>query len=390
MRPNIRQVAERAGVSRTTVSNVLLGRQGVVAPEKFELVLRIVKELDYVPVRPSLQNRHNETRVIALPLDEPGKIGWGINTGTYIGMCQAAMANNYDVMMLLRPNPDWAKERGQVQLLDRRSDGIVFASPHIGESQAVFETLVRHDIPTVVCYRRDVPDCVAWVDPDNLSIVEQQLDHLMEMGHRRIGYLTDGVERLFDTVERQRYFEAGVRQRKLAECADLVFEANFFQLSESQVQSILESGVTALACHNDLLAIQLIQQLASRGVRVPEDMSVIGVDGQDAEAHGLTSVEFSFFDVGYRAVEALVARIQGAPETKWRAVVPAKLKKRQSVKNLAGPSRESRARGQAVNGTSSTGPFGNGLPPNRTAGGQILSGREFAGWEESREAVFPS
>jgi len=355
-----------------------------VAPEKFELVLRVVKELDYVPVRPSLQNRHNATRVLALPLDEPGKIGWGIHTGTYMGMCQAAMVNNYDIMMLLRPDPEWAKERGQVQLLDRRSDGIVFASPHIGESQSVFETLVRHDIPTVVCYRRDVPDRVAWADPDNESIVEQQLDHLVEMGHRRIGFLTDGEERLFDAVERQCYFETEMRRRGLTDCAALVFSASFFQFSERLIESILESGVTAVACHNDLLAIRLIEHLASRGMRVPDNISVIGVDGQDAEAHGLTSVEFSFFDVGYRAVEALVARIQGAPQAKWHAVVPATLKVRSSVKNLTFRTSGLAVKGGAANGRAAhgdhassklgSGPSATGPPARNVSRGQLVSG----------------
>ena len=334
MRPNIRQVAERAGVSRTTVSNVLLGRQDIVAPDKYETVLKIVRELEYVPVRPSLQNRHSQTRVIALPLDAPGKISFVINSGTYIGMCQAAMEKEYDVIMLLRPNPDWAKERGQVQLLDRRSDGIVFASPLVRESRDVFETLVRHEIPTVVCYRRDVPVGIGWVDPDNEGIVKQQLDHLMEMGHRKIGFLTDAGQRLYDTEERQRLFSESMRARGLGEYAGRIYGANFFQFSEELIQELMTSDVTALACHNDLLALEYQKILEARGHKVPDFVSLVGVDGVVADEHGLTSVEFSFFDIGYRAVEVLVARLQGAPEMQWSSVVPATLKVRRSVKDL--------------------------------------------------------
>ena len=334
MRSNIRQVAERAGVSRTTVSNVLLGRHDIVAADKCELVLEAVRALDYVPIRPTLQNRHTETRVIAMPFNEPQQLDWGINSGTYIGMCQAAMEHGYDVLMLLRPDPDWAAQRSQMQLLDRRSDGIVLASPNIGESRKTFETLVKHYVPAVVCYRRDVPEGMIWVDPDNREAMFQAVGHLVEQGHRKIAHLTEDKQRLFDNLERRRYFSEAMRYFGLDSYADCVIASPGFAVGVETVRQLKETGATAVACHNDLLALNLWSALEVAGLKVPDDLSIVGVDGFEAEEHGLTSVEFCFSEVGRKAVEGLAKRIKGESAEQCCSVIPVQLHARQSVKNL--------------------------------------------------------
>jgi len=334
MRATIRQVAERAGVSRTTVSNVLLGRNEIVAADKREMVLQAVRELDYVPVRPTLQNRHVETRVIAVPVDNPRKISWAINSGTYTGMCEAAMEHGYDVTMLLRPNPDWAADRSSVQLLDRRSDGIVFASPIIGETLRTFESLAQHEIPAVVCYRRDLPPGLAWVDPDNEGAMYGAVDHLVAKGHTRIAHLTKDNNKEYDKVARRRYFIEAVKGHGLSEGANLIFEANYYSASPDLVREIIAQGITAVVCMNDLLANDLVDAAHAAGLSVPEHLSVVGVDGAEAERHSLTSMGFDFEDIGRAAVNALVELIQGVPAAECSRVVPVQLLERGSVKDL--------------------------------------------------------
>ncbi len=335
-RASIRQVAERAGVSRTTVSNVLLGRHNMVAPDKRELVLQAVKELDYIPVRPVLQNRHQETRVIAMPMNDTGKIGWSINSGTYQGMCQAAMQHGYDVLMLLRPDPDWAAARSQVQLLDRRSDGIVFASPIIGESQDTFNTLARHSIPTIVCYRRDVPSGIAWVDPDNRGAMFGAVKHLVGQGHRKIAHLTQNPQpqHSFDGRERQRFFTEALHHFDLEARDEWMLSAQFFATTPDMAQSLVKAGVTAVVCMNDLLAIDLWKACHEAELNVPGDLSIIGVDGLEAEQYGLTSMQFSFADVGRLAVDGLVDLLCGHPVLQCCREVPVQLVTRRSVRRL--------------------------------------------------------
>lgn len=334
MRATIRQVAERAGVSRTTVSNVLLGRQNIVAPDKYDMVLQAARDLDYVPVRPTLQNRHIETRVIAVPFNEPRKIGWSINSGTYAGICEQAMAHGYDVLMLLRADPDWAVNRSEVQFLDRRSDGIIFASPIIGESEQTFEALARHNIPAVVCYRRDLPPEIGWVDVDNRAAMRGAVEHLVKMGHRRIVHLSEKVNWSFDNQQRRRYFAEAMREYGQQEWAETIVEIPYFEANAELVDEILGMGATAVVAMNDLLALDLKKAILGMGLSVPGDLSLVGVDGIDAQANDLTSMEFSFADIGRSATNALVGRFKGLTATQCCHELPVTLVSRGSVKNL--------------------------------------------------------
>jgi DNA-binding LacI/PurR family transcriptional regulator len=83
-----------------------------------------------------------------------------------------------------------------------------------------------------------------------------------------------------------------------------------------------------------MLALSLWSQMEAIGMSVPNDLSIVGIDGIEAEAHGLTSVEFSFADIGRKAVEGLVARLQGAPASECCHIVPGRLHTRRSVKDL--------------------------------------------------------
>ena len=318
------------------MSNVLLGRHDIVAPEKRDMVLQAARELEYIPVRPTLQNRHVETRVIAVPFDEPRKISWSINSGTYSGICEKAMECGYDVLMLLRSDPDWVVERSEFQFLDKRSDGIIFASPIIGETQHTFEALARHNIPTVVCYRRDLPEELVWVDVDNQGAMRGSVKHLVEMGHRRIVHLTLADKSSFDKRVRRDFFSEAMREFGLFEWAEGFVETEFFAADEELVRKVVAMGATGIVAMNDLLAIDFIKAAEQAGVSIPNDLSIIGVDGVDAPNYDLTSMEFSFEDIGLNATEALVDRMKGLPVEDCCREIPVQLVQRGSVRNLNG------------------------------------------------------
>jgi DNA-binding LacI/PurR family transcriptional regulator len=332
MRANIRQVAERAGVSRTTVSNVLLGREHLVAPEKRYLVMQAVRELDYVPVRPTLQNRHAETRVIALALDDPQKVSWDFHSSTYRGLCEGAVRHGYDVLTLLRPDPEWANDRREVGLLDRRSDGVIFIAPDIGQ-HSTFEALSRRGIPTVACYRRDVPEGIAWVDPDNRGAMVGAVEHLVKHGHKSIAHLTKNDAAQFDFVQRCIEFVNAVHLFKLGRCAEniVTFEGQMSDVAHR----VRELKITAVVCASDWLANHLWTALEEAGLQVPDDISLIGVDNAPQSAvRGLTTMAFSFAEVGSLATDALVAQITGERASDCCRVAPVHLVERQSVRSL--------------------------------------------------------
>jgi len=330
MRTNIRQVAALAGVSRTTVSNVLLGKEGRITPAKREEVLKAVEQLGYLPIRPSLQNRKEETRVISIALQDPQLVRFDFYSQVYAGVCERALRHDFDVLTVLRAEPDWAENRSSIRLMDRRSDGIVFL-PTGEDNRATLRALVQHGIPAVACYDRDVPDGVAWVDPNNQEAIKGLVALLVESGHKRIAHLTYFVSTQYDFWDRKRAFEEAIDLAGLDHLPNGIVEAQT-EVTPEIAKQLIATGATAVVCANDWLAIQLWDIFEAMGLRIPEDMSLTGIDNQmHGVGRGLTTMEFSFAEVGGLAVEALIGRISGKPVDECCYEVNPRLYERHSI-----------------------------------------------------------
>jgi DNA-binding LacI/PurR family transcriptional regulator len=333
MRTNIRQVAALAGVSRTTVSNVLLGKEGRITSVKRAEVLRAVEQLGYLPVQPVLQNRPVETRVLALALHDPRLARYDFHSQVYAGICETALRHDYDVLTVLRSEPDWAVNRAAVRLLDRRSDGILFL-PSDQDISPTLTALVDHQIPAVVCYKRDVPEGVAWVDTDNHAAIQAVVGLLIKSGHRRIAHLTNFVKTQFDFRDRKRAFIEAMQDAGLALLKGGIVESPGV-VTPDLTEQLVATGATAVVCANDILAMDLWSELERMGLRVPDDLSLTGVDNQlPFVERGLTTVEFSYAGVGGLAVEALIDRIAGKSAAECCRVVAPRICERNSVRKI--------------------------------------------------------
>lgn len=350
-------MAARAGVSAMTVSRVLRGQHNLVSDETRARILEAVRDLDYVPVRAAMQNRHVETHVIGLV---PYYINFPNNqldALTYEGICRAARKQGYDLLVMLRDEADWMINRQEVRFLDRRSDGFIFISPGTGEWSEALQALKRHTIPSVVCYRRDVPSGVGWVDPDNDEIVRLAVEHLRSHGHRKIAYLTgatpasdasqlslSGARHNYDDEQRRaaftRLMQGGTPKKRGAFKAHYILSGatSDWRLDPNVLTQLGKLGVTGVVCINDLLALLLWDELEKQNWRVPHDLSIVGVDDSpQAAARGLSSVAFGYDEVGRLAIEAWLQLRSGKKAAQVSRVVPVHLVERTSVGPL--PSR---------------------------------------------------
>jgi len=357
MRSTVRQVAERAQVSRMTVSRVLQGRRHQVSEDTFERVLAVIHEMNYVPVRPVMQNRHHQTNTIGMVPYFRNPSRNLIDSLTFEGLCDCASQNGHDLFIMLRGESEWMANREELRFLDRRSDGFIFISPGAHEWQTALETLVQHKVPSVVCYRRDVPDGVAWVDPDNERIVQLALGYLWSAGHQNIAYVSgpktfadapgllanvSGPRVNYDDESRIRFFCEQLSAHGQSEPFILCPADPNWQLARAEVQTLLDSGATGVICANDHMALELWDHLDAMGLRVPDDLSIVGVDNQLLGAHrGLSSIGFGYDEVGRLAVQAWLELRAGAKPTDCCKVVPVSLSERASV---APPGEQSKRR----------------------------------------------
>jgi LacI family transcriptional regulator len=310
-RATIRAVADRAGVSTMTVSRVLRGDGGSKYSQQ---VLAAARELGYVPVRSALQNRHVKTRIIGVLLEEPFVFDNPIGFETLSGISQGAFEAGYD-LLLLQPKQHRPLEEQKMQVLDRRCDGFIFVVPH--ERPEVLELLIESSFPAVTCYTTDVPPGVHSVVPDNVTAIRQAVELLYGQGHRRIA-MWSGPLRNSDARERKAAYEEVMQGAGLE-----AFAEDFDELLRplnvlAALDVLLNRQITAVICHNDARALALWDAVTARGLRVPEDLSLIGVDniGTEADERGLTTFINPFRMIGREAVATAINLLQGSSMSK--------------------------------------------------------------------------
>ena len=327
-RPSIKHVAQAAGVSTMTVSRVLRNQGGSQFEEQ---VLAAVRELDYVPVRSAIQNRHVKTSVIGALLDSEFVLESAIGHQTFDGLRRAAFQENYD-LLLLHPQHHLPIERQKIPFLDRRCDGFIFVVP--AENAEILELLVKHEFPSVMCYSTDVPDGVAYVVPDNCDAIEQGIKLLLDRGHRRIAFW-GAPQGHSDARERFGTYESQMNARGLQ---NFSFDTTH-DLHKSPTDAaggildfVLQKNITAVLCHNDERAIALWNAATERGLSIPEQLSLIGIDDMPiAATRGLTTFVNPFLDIGWNATQSLLAMLQGDSAQNVCKRLPMTLIERDSV-----------------------------------------------------------
>ncbi len=334
MRSTLGRIAEQAGVSKVTVSNVLRGVENRASAQTRDRVLEAARSLNYLPVNPpSAQNRHIETHIVTLVPEYRDVTHFDLDLFTYEGIVEGARHHGYDVLTMVRNDREQNLRREKLRYLDRRSDGFIFISA-VGQWTRAFDIVSQYKVPTVVCYRRDTPEGVAWVDVDNDEVMRQAVEHVVQNGHRRIAYLS-GPPNNFDAKQRLHAWKLVMSQQNLEVRDEWVVqgaEENYVRNLQA-IASVSRLGVSAVICFNDTLALELWDEMEAQGLSVPQDLSIIGVDNRpEAVARGLTSVDHSFREIGRLAMDAWIELKNGGEATTCCKVTPVQLMPRHSVR----------------------------------------------------------
>ncbi|WP_225825711.1 LacI family DNA-binding transcriptional regulator [Streptomyces naphthomycinicus] len=315
--PTIRDVAERAGVSKSLVSLVLRD-SGPVRPEKREAVLRAVRELGYRPNAAARSLSEQRTRTVGVLLDDL-RNPWfvelldGLNSPLHAAGLNILLA---DARLNRRLGHDLAEP-----FLDLGADGLVVVGtvPDAGGLGALARRM-----PVVVAGAREAqPPGVDVVAGDDEQGARLATEHLLGLGHRRIGHLAGhgAVGAL-----RRRGFEAAMREHgaePLVEPGDLTEEGGY----RGTVRLLGRAErPTALFAVNDMAAVGALSAAGELGLRVPRDLSVTGYDntGIARLRHvWLTTVDTSPYEVGRRAARCLLDRFERpAAEGRVRLAAP--------------------------------------------------------------------
>ncbi|WP_217238603.1 LacI family DNA-binding transcriptional regulator [Streptomyces sp. AC555_RSS877] len=306
--PTIRDVAEKAGVSKSLVSLVMRGSDQV-RPEKREAVLRAVRELGYRPNAAARSLSEQRTRTIGVLLND-------LRNPWFVDLLDGLnpLLHEHGLHMLLgdarlnrRTGQDLARP-----FLDLQADGLVVVGTL--PDPAALGTVAER-IPVVVAGAREpVPPGVDVVAGDDEHGARLVTEHLIGLGHRRIAHIA-GYGAVGDL--RRRSFEAamhahGLADQALVETGDLTEEGGF----RAAVRLLGRPGrPTAVVAVNDITAVGVLSAAAELGLRVPHDLSVTGYDDTSISRLRhlwLTTVDNAGHEVGRRAARCLLDRFDGA------------------------------------------------------------------------------
>jgi LacI family transcriptional regulator len=310
---SIKDVAALAGVSVTTVSHVLNDAPGKrIAGDTRARVRQAADQLGYAPSSVARNLRLQRSQMLALISDE-------IATTPYAGRmilgAQEAASKAGWLLMLVNTGSDSEFEAAEIQALRQRQvDGFLYATMYHREV-TVPEALAG--MPTVLLDARSSSGGNPSVVPDEVAGGRVATEELIRHGHARIGFLNNA-----DDIPATHGRLAGYRAA--LEAAGLVFDEKLVVVGPSDTEGGLQAArqllsatdrPTALFCFNDRMAMGAYHAAAELGLRIPQDLSVVGFDNQELIADGLrpglTTVALPHYEMGAWAVEALIAQIEG-------------------------------------------------------------------------------
>ncbi len=305
----IREVARLAGVSPITVSRVINNTSYVSAETRLRVEAAIA-ELNYVPNKLAKSLRQKQTNTLALLVTDITNPFW---TTVARGAEDVASEQGMNVILC---NTDESENKQNTYLnlvLQKQVDGILLVPVNNDQCEAI-QHIQGQDVAVVVMDRKVTNAEVDVVRCDSEGGAYQIIRHLLEKGHRQIAML-NGAANVFTAIERANGYRRGLTEAKLDAGAEQIYYGEFTLASGYEMtQQALKGNPrpTALFAANNFIAIGALRALHESGVRVPEDIAVVGFDDLPEEIviePFLTVSAQPAYEMGRQAMALLLKRI---------------------------------------------------------------------------------
>jgi DNA-binding LacI/PurR family transcriptional regulator len=310
----LKEIAKQAGLSVMTVSKALRDEPDVSPATKTRVKL-LAQQLSYVPDSSAQGLRNRKTRLFGLVISS-------VTNPVFARMILAiegrAYELGYELLLAQTHNIPEREDACIRRFVSRRVDGL-FLSPvyrMTGEAR-VYQELLERGVPTVLL-GHPAPFCSQFVSVETEDLLGSQAatQHLLKLGHKRIAFLT-GPQSAPWAQERFEGYRRGLRAANLDVDESLVFQAGRTIEDGAKVAAQLLSEVpdaTAIQAVNDLVAIGCADALLKQGIKLPEDMSMVGFGNVAVSEYfrvPLTTVNQPKFRLGTAAVETMQQLLRG-------------------------------------------------------------------------------
>ncbi len=314
MAVTIKDIAKELNISVSTVSYALNGGPRSVPPEVRDRVLAVAKKLNYRPNRVARSMVTGKSDTIGVV---PPEVSENVFLGPYMQLALNGILNeagrlHQDILLFTRYSETERDELASI-MVDGRVDGVIFVAPHFSEKSVEIATSMHSPCVNIsgVPLEGILTFCV-----DNESGVMSVLQHLYDLGHRKIAHIAGRLD-MQDAIVRLQAYQTFLRSKQLVYREDWVGMGQFMieggRKAMAQLMA-LPDPPTAVFCANDEMAIGAMVEALSQGKDVPRDISIAGFDMTPGSANvypGLTTVAQPISEMSAAAVRALREMIEG-------------------------------------------------------------------------------
>lgn len=331
---NLEDIAKIAGVSRSTVSRVI-NKEGYVSPATRSRVMEVVEALNFTPNHAARTLVTQRSHVVGVVVPGTAKVFFGDNSYFPMllqGVAEAVNVHHYNMLLWLGESNEQREQFNQRILRDRICDGLVLASvfvddPIVTELVSSNRTFVMVERPMIY------EDRVSYVTSDNVQAGRMATEHLISLGYRRIAHIT-GHMNISDGRERLQGYREALEASGLGYDPDLVYEGSFsYEGGYEGMTHLLPKRPDAVFIASDTAARSAIQVIEAAGLRVPEDIGIVGFDDLDVATNAtphLTTIRQHVQEKGTAALNLLIDLIRGQVKGPQRVILPTELIVRES------------------------------------------------------------
>jgi DNA-binding LacI/PurR family transcriptional regulator len=330
----IKDVARIAGVDPSTVSRVIADSPRISQNTK-EKVTKVMEELDFYPnaIARSLANRSTKTIGVIMPLSSEQVFVNPFFTEVMRGISASSLKRGYDILFSTGGSSDEEYQATSRIVNERRVDGLILLTSR--RQDKTINDLIKKKLPFVVVGKPSRLENINWVDNDNQEACYNATEHLIKQGHSNIGFIGGEFSYVFMCERFKGY-------KRALDIYNIKFNKDYLSLGE-----FLEEGgyhamkkllnlkkiPSAIVAADDLMAFGAIRAIKESGLRIPEDVAIVGFNDTPLANYiepSLSSVEIFVHELGYSASEILINHLEQPDEQKKHIIIQTNLIVRKS------------------------------------------------------------
>ena len=323
---NLEQIAKLSGVSRSTVSRVINNDPNVSDVTR-DKVMQVVKRVNYTPNAAARGLAAGRTHVVGLVI--PTGVA-ALFSDPYFpiliqGVSSACNAREYSVMLWLA-EPEYERRMIRQIMYSGLVDGVIVSSALLNDS--LVRALSEGDLPFILVGRHPADAKASYVDADNSGGAQEAVTHLLRLGRARVATITK-PQNTAAGADRLAGYLAALRNRGVLSDRGLIVEGDSSEMGGYRaMQQLLARRPDAVFAADDIMAIGALRALHEAGLRVPEDVAVVGFDDLPQAARTeppLTTVRQPTYRLGTLTVDSLLDLIEYPDSSPRRIVLPTEL-----------------------------------------------------------------